>query len=314
MQEHINPMVLSSIVSERFQLDAIGMRLSESALESARVSGKTRIVRSRAVPPVRFVHPDSGAASAVAISSALGGGMLEGDDYRFEVTCGPESALLFAPQANTRVFPCPGGLETRQSIRGTVYANALTVCGGDPVVPYAGSRFAQSQRWVLHPGARLVLIDWMTAGRVDRGERFAFDAFESVTRVEDPDGSPLLVDSLRLDPGAQGTRGAEGAQEMAGALSGHAAVLTVHGMGPGWETLRDALREELRRPSAAANGERPRWMEDGVLAGLSAREDRGFSLRAVGRDRAALEPLVASLFARLATPEWLGFDFWKRKY
>jgi urease accessory protein len=290
-------MVLSSFVMDGFQLDAIGMRLSENALAATFVSGKTRIVRNRAVPPVRFVHPDSGTHSATAICTALGGGMLEGDDYRFDVECGPGSTLLFAPQANTRVFPCPGGRVSRQSIRGTVYANGLAVCGGDPVVPYAGSRFAQAQDWILHPGGRLVLIDWMTAGRLDRGERFAFDSYEGRARVEDPEGAPLLVDALRLDPAGRDANGAMG---------GNAALLAVHGMGPGWKDLHGPLHEWLRAGS--------RWMKDGVTAGLSAREDRGFSLRALGRDRAALEPIVARLFALLASPEWLGFDFWKRKY
>jgi urease accessory protein UreH len=301
-------MVLSSIVIEGVQLDAIGMRLSENALESAVVSGRTRIVRSRAIPPVRFVHPDSGSPAAVAVSSALGGGMLEGDDYRFSVECGPESTLLFAPQANTRVFPCPGGKVSRQSIHGTVYANGLTVCGGDPVVPYAGSRFVQTQRWVLHPGGRLVLIDWMTGGRLDRGERFAFESFESTVRVVDPEGKPLLIDALRLDPGERG------AAEMNGAMAGHATQLAIHGMGPGWESVHDGLRDWLREPPSGRSGDRPRWMDGNVLAGLSAREDRGFSLRALGTDRASLDPLVARLFGLLRSPEWLGFDFWKRKY
>jgi urease accessory protein UreH len=304
-------MVLSSIVNDKPELDAIGIRLSENALESSVVSGRTRIVRSRAIPPVRFVHPDSGSPAAVAVSSALGGGMLEGDDYRFAVECGPGSSLLFAPQANTRVFPCPGGVTSRQSIRGTVYANGLAVCGGDPVVPYAGSRFAQSQRWILHPGGRLVLLDWMTGGRLDRGERFAFDSFESTVRVEDPEGNPLLIDALRLDPGRPG---AEEAKGTAAAMAGHATQLAVHGMGPGWEALHDGLRDWLREQPSGRAGDRPRWMDGNMLAGLSSREDRGFSLRALGTDRASLEPLVARLFGLLSSPEWLGFDFWKRKY
>jgi hypothetical protein len=49
-------------------------------------------------------------------------------------------------------------------------------------------------------------------------------------------------------------------------------------------------------------------------AGLGIREGRGFSLRALGRNRAALEPLAVLLFGELARPEWLGFDFWGRKY
>ena len=124
--------------------------------------------------------------------------MLEGDDYRFDLECRENSSLMFAPQANTRIFPCPGGGVTRQSVRGTVYANGLAVCGGDPVVPYGGSRFAQTQHWVLHAGARLILVDWMIAGRLDRGEGFAFASYENNLRVEDPQGRPLLCDSLRL--------------------------------------------------------------------------------------------------------------------
>ncbi len=285
-------------------MNLIGNRLSENALTASLVSGRTRLVRSRAMPPVRFVHPDSGTRSAVAVSSALGGGMLEGDDYRFSVECGPNATLLFAPQANTRVLPCPDGATTRQAIRGTVYADGLAVCGGDPVVPYAGARFRQCQHWILHPGGRLVIIDWMVAGRLDRGERFAFGEYESSTRVEDPGGNPLLVEGVRLEPEAR---------DPDGAMAGHAALLAVHGMGPGWEGLRDGLKNCLEERTRGRE-ETPRWMAGGMLAGLSTREDRGFSLRALGRDRAALEPLVARLFGLLSSPDWLGFDFWKRKY
>ncbi len=37
-------------------------------------------------------------------------------------------------------------------------------------------------------------------------------------------------------------------------------------------------------------------------------------LRALGRDRKALEPLAGRLFELLSSKEWLGFDYWTRKY
>jgi urease accessory protein UreH len=302
---------LSDFVDKENELTGVGTRLSENALETAWIAGRSRVSRSRAVPPVRFVQPKTGNESALVFTSALGGGLLEGDDHRYDLECRENSTLMFAPQANTRVFPCPGGILTRQTVRGTVYARGLAVCGGDPVVPYAGSRFAQSQNWVLHAGARLVLVDWMVAGRIDRGEAFAFSSYSSETRIEDPSGNPLLSDAIHLDATDGSARRGMG---------GFASLLTVHVIGPGWEELHHPLDAWLR--ASGESGGRPRWMEGGTdgarnavrLAGLGVREGRGFSLRALGRDRAALEPLAGLIFELLARPSWLGFDFWARKY
>src|SRR5690606_21245136 len=157
------------------------------------------------------------------------------------------------------------------------------------VVPYANSRFSQSQHWTLHPGGRLVLIDWMVAGRLDRGEGFAFSSFESETRVEDGTGRPLVSDATELD--------AEEKQELSPiimgkarsrsqrGMGGYSSWLTVHVLGPGWETLHAPL--EARLKVANADG-RPHGMDGERLAGLGVREGRGFSLRALGTDRAAL--------------------------
>lgn len=297
-------------------MTTVGTRLSENALETSWVDGRTRVRRSRAVPPVRFVHPRPGSRTALVFSSALGGGMLEGDDYRFDLACRENSTLMFAPQANTRIFPCPGGKVTRQTVRGTVYAGGLAVCGGDPVVPYAGSRFAQTQNWILHPGARLILVDWMIAGRLDRGEAFAFESYENVLRVEDEGGRPLLCDSLRLDgpkafEGLDDSEGLESDGSARRGMGGFSSLLTVQVLGPGWESLHAATDRWLKAPGA--NG-RPQWMDGTRQVGLGVREGRGFSLRALGTDRSALEPLAGLLFGELARPEWLGFDFWARKY
>jgi urease accessory protein len=256
---------------------------------------------------VRFVQPQLGIDTALVFVSAFGGGMLEGDDYRFDIACREGSSLMFAPQANTRVFPCPGGKTTRQHIRGTVYAQATAVSGGDPTVLYENSRFSQSQAWTLHAGGRLALMDWMVAGRLERGENFAFDSFESEIRVEDAEGRPLLSDKLRLSP----ADGAARAETRAG-MGGFSSHLAIYVMGAGWEAVHAGLEAWLR--AAETEASRPAWMHACRIAGLGVREGRGFSLRALGRDRAALEPLAGKLFELLSSNEWLGFDYWTRKY
>jgi urease accessory protein UreH len=275
-------------------------------LEAAVSAGRTRIVRSFARPPVRFVQPQLGIDAALVFVSAFGGGMLEGDDYRFDIDCREEAKLMFAPQSNTRIFPCPEQHLTHQSIRGTVYARGTVVSGGDPTVLYQGSRFRQSQTWVLHPGARLAVMDWMVAGRLERGEQFAFDHFESEIRIEDPAGRPLLADRLLLHP-------ADGREdETRAGMGGFASHLALHIIGPGWEAVHAGLEAWLR--VAEKENRLPTWMTDSRIVGLGVREGRGFSLRALGKDRAALEPLAAKVFGLLSSKEWLGFDFWTRKY
>jgi urease accessory protein len=291
-----------SFLSDRAQeVTFVNTRKSHNRLKTAFSGGRTRVVESLAEPPVRFVQPKVDGDAALVFVSAFGGGMLEGDDYRFDLEAGEGSTLMFAPQANTRVFPCPDGAVTRQHTRGTVYARATAVSGGDPTVLYAGSRFHQTQTWTLHPGSRLALMDWFVAGRLERGESFAFDGFESEIRVEDPEGRPLLSDALRVSPG-------DGARAGMGGFASHLAAYVV---GEGWETVHRGLDAFLR---AAGEGERPAWMDASRIAGLGVREGVGCSLRALGADRAALEPLAGKLFELLSSREWLGFDYWKRKY
>lgn len=258
--------------------------------------------RSRAIPPVRFVHPRIEGKSSLIFASALGGGMLEGDTYSFTLNCGENASMAFIPQANTRVFPCPQGGVTRQEVYGTVCANGLAVIGGDPTVLYGDSRFSQTQRWVLHPGARLIIMDWLVAGRLERGERFAFRSFQNEIRVEDATGRPLLMDRLRLQPEKE---------NMDAAWGSHASHLAIYVLGPGWKELHDPMERWL---SASQEGKRPNWMSGALLAGLGIRADTGFSLRALGRDRAALEPLVERIFELLSPAEWLGCNPWARKY
>jgi urease accessory protein len=62
-------------------------------------------------------------------------------------------------------------------------ACAIAISAPDPIVCYAGSRYSQCQKFNLSPGAGLVMIDWLTSGRHARGERWAFDRYESRTEV-----------------------------------------------------------------------------------------------------------------------------------
>lgn len=53
----------------------------------------------------------------------------------------------------------------------------------EPTIPQAGSRFVQSTRIFLEPGAELFFLESLAPGRVASGERFAFDSWRASTQL-----------------------------------------------------------------------------------------------------------------------------------
>jgi urease accessory protein len=68
-------------------------------------------------------------------------------------------------------------------LRARVDDDSLLVLLPDPVVCFAGSRYTQDQHVQIADGASLVLVDWLTAGRIRPGERWQFDEYRSHTRI-----------------------------------------------------------------------------------------------------------------------------------
>lgn len=130
-------------------------------------------------------------------AATYGGGLLGGDAIALDVTVGAGARAMLSTQASTKVYRA----ESRASQRLRVDADddSLLVLLPDPVTPFAGAEYEQEQRFELAPGATLVAVDWMTAGRVGSGERWRFTACSSRTFIR-RGGKMILHDATRLDP------------------------------------------------------------------------------------------------------------------
>ena len=103
--------------------------------------------------------------------------------------------------------------ETTQALAGRVGAGALLACLPDPTQAFRDARFRQTQRFLLHPTASLVSVDWLVSGRaafrgggaggfvsargggvapgtdarltegLERGERWCFGSYRADTEV-----------------------------------------------------------------------------------------------------------------------------------
>jgi urease accessory protein len=128
-------------------------------------------------------------------TATYGGGLVGGDAIHLTVDLEPGARAVLATQSSTKVYRSMR--PATQQMIARVGDDALLVVGPDPIVCFAGSSLRQIQRYDLHRGASLVVVDWITSGRRAMGERWAFNSYEGRLEVRREDRT-ILYDSVRL--------------------------------------------------------------------------------------------------------------------
>ncbi len=99
-------------------------------------------------------------------------------------------------QASTKVYRSDS--LAIQALDCTVGARALFVSAPDRVACFAGSTLKQTQKYTLAADANLVVVDWISAGRLESGERWQFERY--CNRIEIwQNGRLRFLDALTLD-------------------------------------------------------------------------------------------------------------------
>jgi urease accessory protein len=147
-----------------------------------------------AVSPLKLIAPRNHGRAAWVVAASLGGGIVDGDLLRLEVAVAPGAAAYLSTQASTKVYPGRGA----QELSAEVGAGGLLVALPDPVVCFAGASYRQRARVRLGPGAGLVWLEALGAGRTAYGERWKLARYDS--RLDVDRAAPCVRDALLLDP------------------------------------------------------------------------------------------------------------------
>jgi urease accessory protein len=217
---------------------------ARGALEVSRSGGRASATRLFHAYPLRLICPRragveraSGADCVWCYQVSFGGGLVAGDRAGTSVDVKDGCACVVATQGTNKVYKHEiraqkraesldvstenGGSdgtsktsrETVQALAGRVGANALLACLPDPTQAFRDARFRQTQRFLLHPTASLVSVDWLVSGRaafrgggaggfvsargggvapgtdarltegLERGERWCFGSYRADTEV-----------------------------------------------------------------------------------------------------------------------------------
>ncbi|KAL6198653.1 hypothetical protein ACLB2K_028442 [Fragaria x ananassa] len=82
-----------------------------------------------------------------------------------------------------------------------VGSNALLAVIPDPVTCFSTARYSQKQIFRVASDSSLVLVDWITNGRHESGEKWDFDLYKSANHIFIGD-EPLFLDMVHLENGS----------------------------------------------------------------------------------------------------------------
>jgi urease accessory protein len=218
-----------------------------------------------------------------------------GDQTSIDVRLGGGARCFIGTQASTKVYRNPSSLPCGHKTQATLESDAILIFAPDPVQAFAESSYTQQQEFKLAPGAGLVLVDWFTSGRAARGERWAFQSFQSRNEVFFG-GQRTFLDSLLLDP----NDGNLSESQRMGRFNCVAMLLLVG------DPLRPQAAEILKSVSEQAVGKRETLVcSASPVRGGTVLRIAGESVEAVGQE----------LHGHLAfVQDILGDDPWTRKW
>ena len=168
-----------------------------------------------------------------------GGGLLAGDSIDLNICLDPCTRLAIATQGSTKVFKTPAlssngrqnsqmdniaiehahnspstsqitqkslqNVTSRQNLRVQIGNGAGLWLGLDPIQPFAGSLYEQTQIFEVEKNASLGAIDWVSEGRRARGESWGMDGWRGrneiwgvIPAIKDQTGNELRQEQRML--------------------------------------------------------------------------------------------------------------------
>jgi urease accessory protein len=263
----------------------------QAKLEVAMVAHQSAVTSAVASSPMKLLTPVARGKSVWAYTSSFGGGLVAGDQTQLEVKIRGGARCFFGTQSSTKVYRNPAALPCDHSTRAEVQEDSLLVFTPEPVQAFADSHYSQRQEFHLSPNAGLVLLDWFSAGRTARGERWAFKHLASRNDVF-IGGERALVDSLLLS-----------SEELAAQMGRFNCLATLLLIGPPLQTASAALLQQIAA--------RPVEKRAALVCSASPARD-GVLLRVAGEEVEAVRRELSNQLTFLR--DILGDDPWARKW
>jgi urease accessory protein len=136
--------------------------------------------------PLKLISPTptSDQRSVLVFLLSYGGGLVGGDSVNLSIQVVPKARLSIVTQGHTKIFKSASpDIVTRQTLHVQIGDDAALCLLPDPVQPFEGSVYEQTQIFKVARKGSLCLLDWVTQGRTARGENWSFTSWSGRNEV-----------------------------------------------------------------------------------------------------------------------------------
>lgn len=260
-------------------------------------NNKTILTEQLSKKPLKIVNPKSQKQTGICMLTSYGGGFVEGDSVELDVICKEKTTSIISSQANTRVYES-NGKQCEQKLNINLIKDAFHVFFNDPLVMHNGGNFTQTNHISLDKESVLLFMDWFSAGRTANGESFAFENFESSTKI-DIEKQTILWDNFKITPNTMDVHAP-------GMFGNHTSFLNVFIIGNKTSAKIKLLEKGLLNLED---------IEDtNFQSNITRVNDNALVARYSAEKITTLKKITIHLSRILAHPELLNYDHLERKY
>ncbi|XP_052201800.1 urease accessory protein D isoform X2 [Diospyros lotus] len=186
-----------------------------------RIRGKSTVTRCFSKYPLKFIIPN------------------KGDSISCHLTIGDSCTTVLTTQASTKVYKSIGLKCSEQFLEARVGRNALLAVIPDPVTCFSTAKYFQKQVFTVASDSSLLIVDWITSGRHESGERWDFELYKSTNHIFLEGNQPLFLDSILLEKGSS--------TALDERMQGYQVLAMVILLGPKLQQVQNQVQEHVRK-------------------------------------------------------------------
>nr|CAD1834541.1 unnamed protein product [Ananas comosus var. bracteatus] len=168
-----------------------------------KVRGRSTVTRCFSKYPLKLILPKKvGSVHVDAVwiyTLSYGGGIVSGDRVSCRISVGDGCTAAMTTQASTKVYKSVDSKCSEQILEARIGKDALLAVIPDPVTCFSTARYSQKQVFRLFSDSNLVVVDWITSGRHECGEKWDFEHYRSTNHIFLEEEQPLFLDSVVLE-------------------------------------------------------------------------------------------------------------------
>lgn len=220
-----------------------------------RIGGKSTVTRCFSKYPLKFIIPRKVGSSQTDVvwiySLTYGGGIVSGDSISCDLTIGDGCTTVLTTQASTKVYKSLQSKCCEQVLEARIGSGAFLAVIPDPVTCFSTAKYSQKQVFKVSADSNLLIVDWITSGRHESGERWDFELYKSTNNIFLEGDQPLFLDAILLEQGS--------ITSIAERMQDYQVLAMVILLGPKLQhvqnqvqqNVKNMMSEQLRMPSTA---------------------------------------------------------------